>query len=31
MPLADFREHLRSGGLTDVEIGYLGLDFLGRL
>lgn len=28
MNLADFREHLRSGRLTDVETGYLGLDFL---
>jgi len=28
MPLADFRAHLRSGNLTDVEVGYLGLDFL---
>lgn len=31
MPLADFRTHLRSGKLTDVEVGYLGLDFLGML
>lgn len=31
MPLADFREHLRSGELTDVETGYLGLDYLGML
>lgn len=28
MSLNDFREHLRSGELTDVESGYLGLDFL---
>jgi ADP-ribose pyrophosphatase len=28
MPLPDFREHLRSGNLSDVEVGYLGLDFL---
>ena len=28
MPLEDFREHLRSGQLTDIEVGYLGLDFL---
>ncbi|MCX6784355.1 MAG: NUDIX hydrolase [Candidatus Komeilibacteria bacterium] len=28
MPLAEFREHLRAGQLTDIEIGYLGLDFL---
>lgn len=26
--LEDFRKHLRTGQLTDVEIGYLGLDFL---
>lgn len=26
--LPEFREHLRSGQLTDVEIGYLGLDYL---
>ncbi|MFX0050086.1 MAG: NUDIX hydrolase [Candidatus Hodarchaeota archaeon] len=31
MPLEDFRNHLRSGKLTDVETGYLGLDFLGLL
>lgn len=31
MSLADFRKHLRSGELTDVEVGYLGLDFLGLL
>lgn len=28
MSLKDFRQHLRSGKLTDVETGYLGLDFL---
>lgn len=26
-----FRNHLRSGKLSDVEIGYLGLDYLGLL
>lgn len=31
MTLADFRKHLRSGELTDVETGYLGLDFLNLL
>ena len=31
MPLKEFREHLRSGELTDVETGYLGLDFLNLL
>ena len=31
MGLADFREHLRSGELTDVECGYLGLDYLDLL
>jgi ADP-ribose pyrophosphatase len=31
MSLDKFREHLRSGKLSDVEIGYLGLDFLGLL
>ena len=31
MPLADFRQHLRGGQLTDVETGYLGLDYLGLL
>lgn len=29
--LDDFRNHLRTGELTDVECGYLGLDFLGLL
>jgi ADP-ribose pyrophosphatase len=28
MGLEEFRAHLRSGRLTDVEAGYLGLDFL---
>jgi ADP-ribose pyrophosphatase len=27
--LAQFREHLRSGQLTDVDLGYLGLDHVG--
>ncbi|MEO5927139.1 MAG: NUDIX hydrolase [Patescibacteria group bacterium] len=31
MSLPSFREHLRSGQLTDVEVGYLGLDKLGLL
>lgn len=31
MPLEDFREHLRTGELTDVETGYLGLDYLDLL
>ncbi|HNT23752.1 MAG TPA: NUDIX hydrolase [Anaerolineales bacterium] len=31
MPLPDFRQHLRSSQLTDVETGYLGLDYLGLL
>lgn len=29
--LEDFRKLLRSGKMTDVEVGYLGLDFLGLL
>lgn len=29
--LQDFREHLRRGKLTDVEMGYLGLDYLNLL
>lgn len=29
--LKKFREILRSGQMTDVEVGYLGLDFLGLL
>ncbi len=28
MSLSEFRDHLRSGQLTDVEVGYLGLDAL---
>ncbi len=28
MSIEDFRNHLRSGELTDVENGYLGLDYL---
>jgi ADP-ribose pyrophosphatase len=31
MPLAEFREHLRSGRLTDVDVGYRALDQLGLL
>lgn len=31
MSLDDFREHLKSGELTDVATGYLGLDYLGML
>lgn len=31
MPLDEFRQHLRTGDLTDVTTGYLGLDFLGLL
>lgn len=31
MPVAEFRELLRSGKMTDVEVGYLGLDYLGLL
>lgn len=31
LPLADFRRHLRSGQLTDVDLGYLALDHLGLL
>jgi ADP-ribose pyrophosphatase len=29
MPLEDFRAHLRSGQLTDVDLGYLALEHLG--
>ena len=29
--LSDFREHLRSGQLTDVDLGYLALDHAGLL
>lgn len=28
MSLEKFREHLRSGNLTDVQMGYMGLDYL---
>jgi ADP-ribose pyrophosphatase len=31
MPLDQFREHLRTGELTDMGTGYRGLDFLGLL
>ncbi len=31
LPLEEFRAHLRSGDLTDVDVGYLGLDYLGLL
>jgi ADP-ribose pyrophosphatase len=31
MSLDNFRTHLRSGQLTDVEVGYLCLDYLGLL
>jgi ADP-ribose pyrophosphatase len=31
MSIPEFREHLRSGKLTDVEMGYLALDHLGLL
>jgi ADP-ribose pyrophosphatase len=31
MPLDEFRKLLRSGKMTDVEVGYLGLDYLGLL
>jgi len=31
MSLPDFRRHLQSGQLTDIEVGYLCLDFLGLL
>jgi ADP-ribose pyrophosphatase len=31
MPLEGFRTHLRSGQLTDVDLGYLALDHLGVL
>lgn len=31
MPIDRFRHHLRSGRLTDVEVGYLGLDVLSLL
>ena len=31
LSLPDFRHHLRSGRLTDVDVAYLGLDYLGLL
>ncbi|MBU1110085.1 NUDIX hydrolase [Patescibacteria group bacterium] len=31
LPLTKFRELLRSGKMTDVEVGYLGLDYLNLL
>lgn len=31
LPLPEFRELLRSGKMTDVEVGYLGLDYLNLL
>lgn len=31
LSLAEFRDHLRGGQLTDIEVGYLGLDALGFL
>jgi ADP-ribose pyrophosphatase len=31
LPLADFRDHLRGGRLTDVDAGYRALDHLGLL
>ena len=31
MSLAEFRNHLRKGKLSDIETGYLGLDYLGLL
>jgi ADP-ribose pyrophosphatase len=31
MSVPEFRAHLRSGELTDIETGYLGLDYLGFL
>ncbi len=31
MPMVEFRKHLQTGELTDIESGYLGLDFLGLL
>jgi ADP-ribose pyrophosphatase len=29
--MSDFRDLLRSGKMTDIEVGYLGLDYLGLL
>lgn len=31
VPLEEFKKILRSGQMTDVEVGYLGLDYLGLL
>lgn len=31
LSLKDFRAHLQSGMLTDIDVGYLGLDYLGLL
>lgn len=31
LSLKEFRELLRSGKMTDIEVGYLGLDYLGLL
>jgi len=31
MPLKEFRKHLQTGRLTDIEVAYLGLDFLNLL
>lgn len=31
MPLNEFREQLRSGQMTDIEVGYIALDYLGML
>lgn len=31
MPLQEFRKRLRQGRMTDVEVGYMGLDYLGLL
>ena len=28
IPLSEFRNLLRSGEMTDIEVGYLGLDYL---
>jgi ADP-ribose pyrophosphatase len=31
LPVSEFRERLRQGKMTDVEVAYLGLDYLGLL
>lgn len=31
MRLNEFREQLRSGQMTDIEVGYIALDYLGKL